>query len=158
MKNFIKCLRIIALAAVIVFTMTACGGGGGGGRVRGPLVGHWFSTQEEADKVSGSKAQSGVPDVAKGTMMESLLSLLEVHFTVGDHFILPTYSFMPDGRLFVGGFSIDSTYTATANTITINIGGGIGTADYTISGNALTIKMRAEQQGGLVSGTYYKAR
>ena len=157
MKNFIKCLGIITLVAVIVFTMTACGGGGGG-RVRGPLVGHWFHTQEEADKASGSSAQSGVPDLVKGTMMESLFALLEVHFPLDDDFVLPAYSFMPDGRLFVGGFSFDSTYTATNNTITINVAGGIGTADYSISGNVLTINMRAEQQGGLVSGTYYKAR
>jgi hypothetical protein len=35
MRNFVKFLGIIALVAIIGFTMTACGGGGGGGNLNG---------------------------------------------------------------------------------------------------------------------------
>jgi hypothetical protein len=35
MKNTIKFLGIIAIVAIIGFTMVACGGGGGGGSLNG---------------------------------------------------------------------------------------------------------------------------
>jgi len=56
------------------------------------------------------------------------------------------------------GYDI-AIYTVTANTVTMNVAGGLATADYTISGTTLALTQRPNQeQGGFVSGTYYKPK
>jgi len=54
MRNTIKILAVIALAAVIGFSFAACGGGddGGGGSVPTELIGVWQSEEDPANKVT----------------------------------------------------------------------------------------------------------
>jgi len=133
MKNVFKVLGIIALVAVIGFSMAGCkndddsngssgGGGGGGGGAGSALVGKWYSTQTAANAGTGSA----------------------------------TYEFSSDGKIFVGGNSVSSlSYTATANTITTTTSGvSLGTINYKIEGTKLTLTGAATS--GLAAGDYFK--
>ena len=150
MKNFCKVLGIIALVAIIGFSMVACsdddggpggpgggggggsggsGGGGGGGSGGGGgggssgLIGKWYVTQEGADNA--------------------------LAYQIG-------YEFKSNGTLIILD-SLEVSYTATGNTITM-IMEGIRSepANYYISGTELTIT--ASEMSGFATGTYYKPR
>jgi hypothetical protein len=110
MKNILKLMGIIALAAVIGFAMAACDTGGGSGNNNNnnsgsgsaALVGKWYATQDDADK--------GVEE-----------SKIPIEFT-------------SDGK--VKKYGTDrGAYTVSGNSITI-LG---STVTYSISGTKLTI-------------------
>ena len=165
MKNTIKLFAFIAFAAAIIFSLTAatCGSKSSGGSAiggSGPLVGHWFKSQEDAER-SITAAQNKMPDAWKGTIAESMMRDVEAYWVApNEDIIFPSYSFLSDGKLLVGGRHL-SSYTATASAVTADIWGRKDNdwADYTISGNELTLKMRPNPlNAGFVSGTYYRAR
>jgi hypothetical protein len=149
MRNIIKWFGITALAAVIVFSLTtaACSGKGGG-----PLVGKWYDTQEEADKVAAAIAADKPVFPYKEYMDLGFSGNLPADAVIDG----PVYEFRSDGKLIVT--ILEATYTATANTVTMNMAGGLNTADYTISGTELTLTNRTEKTGGFASGKYYKAK
>ena len=134
LKAILRIAGLVALVAIIGFSMVACGddggsgpgggGGGGGGSGGGGsgLVGKWYTTQGMAD--------------AGGT---------------------PTWEFTSDGRLLYAG-SMKYTYTATSDTISLSVQGNfIGTYNYTISANVLTITDPEKPWNiGAFVGTYYK--
>jgi len=110
MKNLLKAFSIIALVAVIGFSMVACGGGGddgGGGGGKGALISKWYVTQEFADNGDD-----------RGKL----------------------YEFKSNGKLIVGNkiisIEVEVNYEATATQVRST---GSAWADYTISGTALTI-------------------
>jgi hypothetical protein len=156
MKNIFSLLRFIALTALIVFSLTAalCDGGSNSGKSGGALVGKWYDTQEKADEAAKAIA-AGIGFTNK--------EILEIGFSKlpdGWQNVSAPFEFTSDGKYIAGDFmDIGAKYTATADTVTLNVGGGIAIADYTISGTVLTLTQRtSEQKGGFVSGTYYKVK
>ncbi|MCL2271961.1 MAG: hypothetical protein FWC19_04035 [Treponema sp.] len=177
MKNLIKLFGITTFAAVIVFSLTSavCGSRSsndgsdstssesGGGAVNmgsvntgnGALVGKWYGTQEEANRVAEA--------VAKGTPIYAPLESLRLGMAgqLPDDAVIDTvaYEFTSDGKLHAGNSLSIATYTATADTVTLDVSGNTATADYRISGNTLTINQHPNQgPGGWSSGTFYKAK
>ena len=121
----------------------------------------WRICNHENAERSLTAAQNKMPDAWKGTIRASMLESAEAYWvTSNEDIIFPAYSFMSDGKLLVGGRHL-SSYTATASAVTADIWGGKDNdwADYTISGNELTLKMRPNPlNAGFVSGTYYKPK
>jgi hypothetical protein len=130
MKNTFKWFVVIAIVAAIGFSMAACddGSSGPGGVNTGGNTGG-------SGLVGKWYASQGMAD-AGGT---------------------PAWEFRSDGRLIYGG-SMNYTYTATSNTISVSVQGTfIGTYNYTISGNVLKITdPERPYGGGTLLGTWYK--
>lgn len=131
MKKAYKLIWIIALIAIVGFSLAACdngnggsGGDGNGGNSGGnSIIGKWYTN------ISST---------------------------------IPVYEFTSDGRFLVVGVNRGHTYSASGGKLTLYrtdiITGQIstmGTADYTISGNSLTI-FNSSANSGIVEGTYYK--
>jgi hypothetical protein len=159
MNKIFKVFGIVAFAAIIVFSMTAASCFGGGGTSEGrstgrgdhPLVGKWFESQENADRAAADIA-AGI-----GFTNKEIFDIGPRNLPDGWTNASSQYEFTSNGRLIVGGL-LEVTYTATANTVTANIEGGLATADFTISGNVLTLTQSPNARGGgFVSGTYYRA-
>ena len=160
LKTILRIAGIIAIAAVIGFSMVACsddngggpggGGSGGGGGGSSGLVGKWYSDKETADAVAAGKGYS----------YNDYLNLgLAGNLPDGAVLDEPTYEFKSNGQLYIGmNINTGFTYTATASTITLNYSGYTypASANYSISGKTLTLN--APEGSGLLTGTYYKAR
>ena len=136
MKNLFKVFGIIALVAVIGFSFSACSGkddggnNGGGGSYSGPLLGKWYISQEYAD--FDWKNSPYADNEGNATM----------------------YEFNSDGTISIGGTKTTNTFTATANTLTMN--NNPASASYSISGNVLTITVPDFSATGWTPGNYYK--
>ena len=145
MKSLIKLFVLIILAALFVFSLTAASCFGGD---KNDSEGASDSIRTSGGGMSGTGTTSSSNTSAEVTISSSTASGVSGG----------TISSALVGKLYVSGIgNIMAIYTVTANTVTMNVVGGLATADYIISGTTLALTQRPNQgQGGFVSGTYYK--
>ncbi|MCL2044198.1 MAG: hypothetical protein FWG89_08670 [Treponema sp.] len=135
MKNITKFFGLIALAAVIGLSMTACpmdeGGGNGSGSGSNSLEAKWYMTQEAAD-IGGNDWIFEITNEGKFVLKD-------------DH----------DTDVF--------SYTAAGGVITISLSEQgqsmtMGTVDYLLSGTELTLSNGTQELQIMVSIMFYKKK
>jgi len=134
MKNFFKLLGIIALVAVIGFSMAACGDNGGNNNgsdnVDATIVGKWYDSQTNADA-----------DGPTGLMFE----------------IKSDGTFIEGGTYPYNNNSYGTKCTTSSGTITTWKGSDDrAAAKYSVSGTVLSLTAGEHGWDGITPATYYK--
>jgi len=161
MKKFFQLFELIALVAVIGFSMAACDDGGGGGPPgsgSNPGSSNPGGSNPGGTNPGGTNPGGTNPGTSNPGDSSGLVSKWYRTQANADAGNSVEFEFTSNGKLTQAGVDIGVTYTATSNTFSMYYEGEFQVKfNYSISGTVLTLDC-PEQPYTQMVGTWYKPR